>query len=439
MGRLFGTDGIRGVANGFLSAPLAFQVGRAAAGVLEGKAPIAIGMDPRRSSDMLAMSAASGVCSACRDAVMLGVVTTPAVAYLTERYGCGGGIMISASHNPPEYNGIKIFTGDGLKLPDDMESRIEEIVAEGGSSGGIPGRVRHMHAAAVRDYAGHLCGCAGGRLDGLRIAVDCANGAAAVTARALFTALGAEVHVLGCDMSGGQINVGCGAMHMEYLAEYVAENMLDAGVAFDGDGDRCLFVDETGAIVDGDGIMAICALDMKRREGLPGVVGTVMSNLGFVKFCEANGLEFEAAQVGDRYVLEHMLEKGCRLGGEQSGHIIFLEHAATGDGQLTALKLLTIMARKRMPLSRLAAVMRRYPQKLVNVPVSDAGRATLGSDAAVCGAVDAARARLGAEGRILVRASGTEPVIRIMAEAADQALVEAVVDDVARVVSVRLG
>lgn len=436
--KLFGTDGIRGIANDFLNGPLALRVGGAAAALAD-SGPVAVGMDTRRSSEMLAMALAAGACGAGRDVIMLGVVPTPAVAYLAGLYGCGVGVMISASHNPPEYNGIKLFTGDGLKLTEALESRVEALVAEEKPPVGEKcGRVRDACEAARRDYIDHLRGCCDVRLDGLRVAVDCANGAAAVTARELFTSLGAQAHMLGCNAESGSINVGCGTMHMEHISEYVVANRLDCGVAFDGDADRCLFTDETGALVDGDMIMAICAADMRKREGLRSVVGTAMSNMGLVRFCAEQGIEFEATDVGDRHVLERMLRDGCPLGGEQSGHIIFLRHAPTGDGQLTALKLLSIMRREGLPLSRLASVMRRYPQQTLNVRISAAGKSGLRDDGEIARAVARARARLGGEGRLLVRPSGTEPVIRVTAEGEDPAAVKQAVEDVARTIRKRL-
>lgn len=441
MGRLFGTDGIRGVANAELNCSLALRIGAAAACVLTGgrrRAVFALGMDTRASSDMLALSVAAGLCSAGADVIMLGIAPTPAVAYLVGKYKCDAGVMISASHNPPEFNGIKLFSGDGMKLPDDLEERIETLIQSGADMSAPPlgtdvGRVTYAHHRAADDYAAHLRSAATIPLDGLRIAVDCANGAAAVTARELFSGLGAEVHMLGCDIASGNINEACGSTHMERLAEYVTEHALDAGVAFDGDADRCLCVDETGALVDGDMILAICAMDMKKRGhlALNGVVGTVMSNLGLIKFCRRENIGFEATRVGDRYVLEKMMQDGYNLGGEQSGHIIFRDIATTGDGQLTALNLLSLMRREGRRLSELAAVMTRYPQQMINVPVSADGKLKFYTDPSVKAAIESAKATLGDEGRILVRTSGTEPVIRVMTEGANEAAIRAAAEKVA--------
>lgn len=442
MGRLFGTDGVRGIANADMNCDLALRIGAAAARVLAvtgRRAVFAVGMDTRASSDMLALSAAAGLCSAGADVMMMGVTPTPAVSYLAVKYKCDAAIMISASHNSPEFNGIKLFAGDGMKLPDDMEARIEAIIESGADTcappGGI-GRVTDVRCRAAEDYAAHLRSAAEISLNGLRIAVDCANGAAAATARDLFTSLGAEAHMLGCDTESGRINEGCGSTHMDFIAEYVAGHALDAGFAFDGDADCCLCVDETGALVDGDAIMAICALDMKNRGKLAtgGIVGTAMSNLGLIRFCRREGIGFTSAQVGDRYVLERMLKEGCNLGGEQSGHIIFRDYAGTGDGQLTALMLLSIMRRSGRKLSELAAIMTRCPQHMINVPAGSGSRLKFQSDPHVA-AIEAAKEALGDGGRILVRASGTEPAIRVMAEGENEAEVRAAAESVAAALS----
>lgn len=445
MGRLFGTDGVRGVANVELTCALAMQIGAAAACVLAGtdknrRTRVAIGMDTRISSPMLALSVAAGLNSAGADALLLGVTPTPAVAYLVGKYRCDAGIMISASHNPPEFNGIKLFSRDGTKLPDDLEERIEGIIASDDYLCELPdgvsvGQTTGLHERALNDYIAQLISTVDTSLDGLKIAVDCANGAAGATARRLFTSLGAQTHMLGCNQDGAQINVNCGSTHMDKLSRFVVENQLDAGIAFDGDADRCLCVDETGNLVDGDMIMAICARDMKSQGKLSQntIVGTVMSNLGFVKFCQNNGIAFESTRVGDRYVLEKMLQDGYNLGGEQSGHIIFRDHAATGDGQLTALRLLSIMRREGKPLSALSSVMTRYPQHMINVPVSPEGRLAFYTDPDVQSAIDAARDALGEDGRILVRTSGTEPVIRVMTEGESEQVIRKIAQDVADV------
>ena len=448
MGRLFGTDGVRGIANDKLTCELALKIGRAAAAVLSGgsrRRPVfAVGMDTRISSDMLMMSLTAGLCSTGADVIVLGVVPTPAVAFLVGKYKADAGVMISASHNSAEFNGIKIFSGDGYKLPDELEERIEQIVLDQVETpklvaGDDIGKVIHKQTA-IKDYVDHLKSTVPFNLEGLRIAVDCANGSASMTAQKLFTELGADCHILFCDPDGVNINAGCGSTHMEALTQYVVENRLDAGVAFDGDADRCLCVDDKGHLVDGDFIMAICALDMKKRGKLSRdtVVGTIMTNLGFIKFCEANALRFNATKVGDRFVLEEMLLEEYDFGGEQSGHIIFRDFATTGDGQLTAVQLLSLMRREGKPLSELASIMTRYPQSMINVHVSPEGKLNFYTDPQVKAAIEEAKKKLGDNGRVVVRVSGTEPLIRVMTEGQDEALIEQVAKDTASVVKERL-
>lgn len=447
MGRLFGTDGIRGVAGRELTAELAMKVGRAAASVLSDglkrKPTLLIGYDTRISSSMLSAAVAAGICSAGADVTLLGVVPTPAVAYLVKHYHADAGVMISASHNTFEYNGIKIFNGEGYKLPDELEERIETLIEADGSSktavGDGMGGIRRAEGA-VDDYLAHLRASCPISLDGVRIAVDCANGSASVTAGALFTSLGAEVHLLHREPNGININTNCGSTHIESLAEYVAAHNMDCGLAFDGDADRLLCIDEAGALVDGDRIMAICALDLKERGKLTHqtAVGTVMTNLGFSRFCEENEIRFIATKVGDRYVLEEMLLGEYAIGGEQSGHIIFREFATTGDGQLTAVQLLSIMKRKGLPLSQLAAVMRKYPQTMVNITATADGKLHFYTDPEIRRALDRAAVELGSGGRIVVRPSGTEPLIRIMAEGEELSVIQRITDGVASVIRDRL-
>ena len=451
MGRLFGTDGVRGVANQTLTRELAMDIGAAAAMVLSGinarRRPVfVIGMDTRISSDMLALSAASGLCSVGADVIMLGTVPTPAVAFLVGKYKADAGIMISASHNPAEYNGIKLFSGDGTKLPDELEERIEAIVLDRAAPiprplGAGVGKVTYMNDRAPRDYVDHLRSTVAFSLDGLNIAVDCANGSASVSAQLLFESLGAKVHMLSCEPDGMNINDNCGSTHMETLTQYVIDNHLDAGIAFDGDADRCLCVDENGRQIDGDMIMAICALDMKKRGMLARntVVGTIMTNLGFIKFCEHEGIHFAATKVGDRYVLEEMLLEDYYFGGEQSGHVIFRHFATTGDGQLTAIQLLSLMRREGKPLSQLADVMTRYPQCMINVRVSPEGKLAFYTDPDVKAAIDDAKSQLGTEGRFVVRTSGTEPLIRVMVEGSDDEKIHAVAQSVADTIKRTLG
>ena len=448
MGRLFGTDGVRGVANRELTCELAMNIGRAAAMVLTDSGhrhpKVLIGKDTRISSDMLEAAMTAGLCSVGANVVRLGVVTTPAVAYLVGKYGADAGVMLTASHNPCEFNGIKIFSGDGYKLPDALEEQVESIVLDhaqapdrpvGGAVGGVteaPG--------AVRDYVDHIKATVPISLDGMRVGLDCANGSASVTAQLLFSELGAQCHMLSDRPNGINVNDACGSTHMESLMRFVKENHLDAGFAFDGDADRCLAVDENGNLVDGDFLMAICAADLKScgRLAKDTVVGTIMTNMGFMRFCDENGIKFEATKVGDRYVLEEMLLEGDNFGGEQSGHIIFHDFATTGDGQLTAAQLLCILKRRQAKLSSLATLMARFPQVMVNVEVAPEGKLRFYTDPQVREAVEGAKEHLGSRGRVVVRPSGTEPLLRVMAEGEDPEEIARVADSVANVLRERL-
>ena len=394
---------------------------------------------------MLAAAITAGLCSVGADVINLGVVPTPAVAFLVGKYKCDMGIMISASHNPAEFNGIKIFSGDGHKLPDALEEKIEALVLdEKESLKSAPsrdiGKVTYKDTA-IDDYINHLKSTVAFSLEGLNIAVDCANGASSGTAEKLLTELGANVHMLFDNPDGLNINDNCGSTHMEALREYVVNNSLDAGLAFDGDADRFLCVDDAGKIIDGDQIMAICASDMMERGKLPkkSVVGTIMSNLGFIKFCEENGIRFVATKVGDRFVLEEMLLEGYGFGGEQSGHIIFIDFATTGDGQLTAIQLLSILKRKNVKLSELSDIMTKYPQTMINLTVSAEGKLAYYTEEKVKEAIDNAKNVLGDDGRIIVRPSGTEPLIRVMVEGKDKKVIDKVAKDVASVIMERLG
>ena len=429
MGRLFGTDGVRGIANEFLGCERAMQIGRAVASVLSGgrrsHPVVVVGMDTRLSGNMLACALEAGLCSVGADVIDLGVVPTPAVAYLVGKYKANAGIMISASHNPSEYNGIKIFSEEGYKLPDALEERIESIVLDGTPEVCLAGakeigKVTYAERA-VDDYVEHLCSTTSHSLDGLRIAVDCANGSASVSAKKLFEALGADAHIMFADPDGYNINDACGSTHMEALRECVLSGGYDAGIAYDGDADRFLCIDETGDMIDGDIIMAILALDMKQRGKLAGntVVGTVMTNFGFGKFCQSNDINFEATKVGDRYVLERMLLDGYNFGGEQSGHIIFRDFCTTGDGQLTSIQLLSLMRRCGEKLSELKKVMTRYPQAMVNIKISNEAKVAFYTDSNAKKLIKKTEKAIGEKGRLLIRPSGTEPLIRVMAEGED--------------------
>lgn len=449
MGSLFGTDGIRGIANEELTAELALNVGRAAATVLsEGNRrnpKFVIGCDTRLSSGMLASAAIAGLCSVGADVIDLGVIPTPAVAFLVGKYKADAGIMISASHNPYEYNGLKIFSGDGYKLPDALEEEIENIIT-GKSKHGIKAVGSSIGSVtkaenAVKDYVNHLKSTVPYSLDGMKIALDCSNGSASVTARKLFEELGAECHMLFDKPDGTNINDGCGSTHPEFICNYVKEHHLDAGAAFDGDADRCFCVDDKGNLIDGDNIMAICAPDMKMRGKLSKntIVGTIMTNLGFIKFCEDNGIDFAATKVGDRYVLEQMLLEDFNFGGEQSGHIIFRDFATTGDGQLTAIQLLSQIRRTGERLSDLSCCMKKFPQTLINVKVSNDGKLAFYTDRVIKAATEDAREKLGADGRLVLRASGTEPLIRVMTEHKDGEIARSVAEELALVVEKQLG
>ena len=448
MGRLFGTDGVRGVANTELTCERAMAIGRAAAAVLtEGcnhRPVFVIGADTRLSSDMLMCSVMAGLCSVGADVIRLGTVPTPAVAYLVGKYQADAGIMISASHNPAEFNGIKIFSGDGFKLPDLLEERIEAIVLDKAVDLPVPtgagvGKIRYAENAC-RDYIDHIKSTMTQSLAGLRIAIDSANGSASRTAEMLFTELGADVHMLADHPDGININEGCGSTHMEALAEYVREHGMDCGVAFDGDADRCLCVDENGNLVDGDMIMSICAMDLKERGKLNhnAVVGTVMTNFGFGKFCEEYGLHFVATIVGDRFMQEEMIQEDYSFGGEQSGHVIFREYATTGDGQLTAAQLLSVISRTGKSLSDLNRRMVKYPQRMENIRVNDDGKLRFYTDHAIKEAIDEAKAFLGESGRVVVRPSGTEPLIRVMAEGESEESIAHAVKTVSDAIKARL-
>jgi phosphoglucosamine mutase len=448
MGRLFGTDGVRGVANSELTCELAMSIGRAAAMVLtdgDHRHPkVLIGRDTRISSDMLESAMAAGLCSVGANVVRLGVIPTPAVAFLVGKYKADAGVMLTASHNPCEFNGIKIFSGDGYKLPDALEEQIEAIVLDHAQEPACPvgGDVGCISEApnVVRDYIDHIKSTVAFSLGGMKIGVDCANGCASRTAETLFTELGAECHMLADEPNGVNVNENCGSTHMESLMDFVRENGLDAGVAFDGDADRCLAVDEKGRLVDGDFLMAICAADMKSRGKLEknAIVGTIMTNMGFGRFCEENGMKFVATKVGDRYVLEEMLLEGYNFGGEQSGHIIFRDFATTGDGQLTAAQLLSVVHRREANLSSLATLMARFPQVMVNVEVKPEGKLRFYTDEEVRKAVEKAKTQLGAAGRVIVRPSGTEPLLRVMVEGEDPEAIGGIANSVADVIRERL-
>jgi len=444
LGRLFGTDGVRGRANADLTPELALSVARAAAGVLADRdgtdRPVAVvGRDPRASGEMLEAAVVAGLASVGAEVLRAGVVPTPALAHLTGSTGADLGVMISASHNPMPDNGIKLFSRGGHKLPDADEARIEHEIAEGASSDHRPtgagiGRVRDL-PGALDDYLGHLLSTVDQPLDGLRLVVDCAHGAAFASAPEAYRRAGATVHSIGCEPDGWNINDGVGSTHLGPLIETVRAQGADLGIAHDGDADRCLAVTADGEVVDGDAILAICAIALHERGALKDdtVVATVMSNLGFHHAMRDAGIAVQTTAVGDRYVLEALRTGDLSLGGEQSGHVVFLDHATTGDGLLTGLALLSRMRATGSSLAELAAVVRRLPQTLVNVPVRD--RLAVAASEQVAEAVNAVEAELGDTGRVLLRPSGTEQLVRVMVEAPSQHQADEVAHRLATVVA----
>lgn len=441
MGRIFGTDGARGVANTELTCELAFRLGQAF--VRFAGPHLVLGRDTRRSGIMLEDSLVAGITSSGGTAHLCGIIPTPAVALLTRQLGLDGGVVISASHNPPEFNGIKLFSGEGKKLSDAVEDEIEDYLSHGvsrpedrpiGDGVGKPVKVEH----ARQRYVAHAIDTIEGDLEGMTIAVDCAHGAACKTTPAALRDLGAEVFATNTRYTGVDINVNCGSTHLEPIRELVAQTGACCGIAHDGDADRVLFVDEHGHEIDGDHMLAICAVQMKEMGLLPSneVVSTVMANLGFVRAMERRGIKVTQTQVGDRYVLERMLEDGANLGGEQSGHIIFLDHNSTGDGLITALQVLAVMKKTDLPLSRLAQIVQKYPQRLINI--AGVRKDELDDCAPVWEAVRKAEGHLGDTGRVLVRKSGTEPLVRVMVEAASVEDCNGCAEAIAHVVEVEL-
>lgn len=434
MGRLFGTDGVRGVANTELTGEMAYQLGRAGAYVLTKEkkhAPrILVAMDTRISGDMLESALVAGICSVGAHAVLAGVIPTPAVAYLVRHYRLDAGVMISASHNPVEYNGIKFFSDQGYKLSDELEDEIEDIVLSRmevlpcPTGNGIG--TRGYAEEALDDYITFLRNSTTERFQGIKVALDCANGAAYKAAPITMLELGAQLCIIHNEPDGTNINDKCGSTHMEDLVALVKENGADIGFAFDGDADRCLAVDENGQVIDGDKILAICGCDMKARGELKKdtIVGTVMSNLGLTMMGRENEISVLQTNVGDRYVLESMLAEGYNLGGEQSGHIIFLDYNSTGDGVLTAIQLLSVMNRSGKKASELAKTMEVMPQVLVNARVNNARKNEYMEVPEIKAAIEALQEKFSSDGRVLIRTSGTEPLVRVMIEGKDKEAME---------------
>ena len=434
MARLFGTDGVRGVANDELTPLLAMQLGQAGAYVLtkekEHKPTIMVGCDTRISGDMLANALMAGACSVGANCVYVGVIPTPAVAYLTQKYRVDAGVVISASHNPVEFNGIKFFDGNGYKLPDELEDEIERLIRENMPGIKLPigpgvGKVKYR-TDAREEYINHSIKAVPVNLSGMRIVVDCAEGASFYTSVETLKELGGSVVAIHNNPDGTNINANCGSTHMEELQARVVYEKANIGLAFDGDADRLLAVDENGKVVDGDQIMAIVGNHMKSQGKLKKdtIVATIMSNLGFFLMGEKNGLTIEKTKVGDRYVLERMKEIGASLGGEQSGHIIFLDENTTGDGLLSALHLLQVMVETGKKLSELACIMEVLPQALVNAKVENHKKDKYLEYPQIAEAISELEKEFAGQGRVLIRPSGTEPLVRVMIEGKDQQVIQ---------------
>lgn len=429
MGRLFGTDGVRGVANSELTPELAFNLGKAGAAVLrkENRRPIiVIGKDTRVSGDMLENALTAGILAVGGNVIKVGVIPTPAVAYLVRHYKADAGIVISASHNPFEYNGIKFFNGEGYKLDDAIEEKIEDIIIRDidpnlHSTGEDLGRCLEAEDSAVELYCKFLLSTMDRKLDGMKVVLDCANGASFKTAPKVYRALGAEVITIGCEPNGVNINDRIGSTHPEKLQQKVIEERADIGLAFDGDADRLIVVDERGMVIDGDKTICICAKMLKESGELAEnkVTATVMSNLGFHKYIESLGAEVEVTGVGDRYVLESMLQTGCIIGGEQSGHIIFLNHTTTGDGTLASLQFVKAALDSGKKPSELSSEIKIFPQVLVNAKVANDNKKIYMEDAEIKSEIKKIEDIMAGEGRILIRPSGTEPLVRVMIEGQD--------------------
>lgn len=443
MSRMFGTDGVRGIANTELTAELAYSLGRAGAFVLtEGthKPKILVAKDTRISGDMLESALVAGILSVGAEAVILGVVPTPAVAHLTREYNADAGVMISASHNPVEYNGIKFFDGRGYKLSDELEDQIQAVIEnnfEGVPSpvGGDVGR-SYTEETALREYIDYAMSTIKTDLKGLRIALDCANGAAYKAAVKAFRALGARVYVINDNPDGNNINENCGSTHMEELMDYVVRKNCDIGFAFDGDADRCLAVDEKGNLVNGDFILALCGKHLKEINRLKDntVVVTVMSNLGLDIAFKEMGINCLKTKVGDRYVLEEMIKGNYVLGGEQSGHIIFSKYNSTGDGLVTALQIASIVKKNKKPLSELCSIMKQLPQTLVNAVVPNEKKNIYLEDKEIVEEIQRIESILDGRGRVLIRPSGTEPLVRVMLEGENQEEIDKLAHNLANMI-----
>jgi len=449
MGKLFGTDGVRGVANTELTGQLAFQVGQAGAYVLtketKRQPKIIVARDTRISGTMLEAALVAGICSVGAKAISIGVVPTPAVAYLTRELGADAGVMISASHNPLEFNGIKFFNSEGYKLRDELEDEIENLILTRSDSIPMPTGENigtwDMDHSTIEQYIDFVCSTIPGNLNGVKVLIDCANGAASEVAPIALKRLGADVEVIHYKPNGVNINRLCGSTHMTDLQNQVIGRSMEAGIAFDGDADRCLAVDEKGETIDGDQILSIIGLDMKQggRLNKDTIVATVMSNLGLSVMSKAENINLIQTRVGDRYVLEKMHKHNYNLGGEQSGHVIFLDYNTTGDGLITAIQLLYIMKKTGKPLSELKACMDVFPQVLINAHVKNENKHAYLEDLEIQEAIEVLEQKFKGEGRVLIRPSGTEPLVRVMIEGKDKAVLEEEAKKLADFIEEKLG
>ena len=442
MGRLFGTDGARGIAGGELTADLAMKIGASAAYVLgeSKKIKVIVGIDTRYSGNMLACAVNAGLLSMGADVIFVGVVPTPAVSFLVTQINADMGVMISASHNPAKYNGIKLFNNKGYKLADEIEEKIEyyildEKLPECTNIG------RYERDENLKNKYINFLYTLANDYNGLKVVVDCANGSASATAPTLFEKLNVNAEIIFDNPDGVNINDNCGSTHLDALISKVKETGADLGIAYDGDADRCLLVTNDGDVIDGDYVLAICGKYLKEKGRLNNnaIVGTVMSNLGLRKFCESENINFVATKVGDRYVLEEMLDKDYVIGGEQSGHVIFKEYANTGDGELTSLMVLNILSERKCKLSELASIMDKYPQVLVNVNVTKEGKTSFGEDAEINVLIKKYEEELNGDGRILIRASGTENLIRVMIEGKNTDEISRMANDIADLINKKFG
>ena len=450
MGRLFGTDGVRGVANSELTPELAFKLGKAGAHVLSknnnDKPVVLIGKDTRISGDMLEDALSAGILAVGGNVIKVGVLPTPAVAYLVKHYRADVGVVISASHNPFEYNGIKFFNGEGFKLDDEIEDQIEDIIIRNTDvnshiTGDRLGRCLDADEDALEIYAKYLVSTIDCRLDGLKLVLDCANGASYKVAQMVYEMLGADVTVIGNQPTGLNINKGCGSTHPEKLQEEVVKQGAFIGLAYDGDADRLIAVDELGRIVDGDKLICICAKMLQDAGELKDnkVTATVMSNIGFHKYLENLGCTVDVTAVGDRYVLESMMKTGCVIGGEQSGHIIFRNHSTTGDGILSSLQLVKAVLNSGKKVSELSDEIEIYPQVLKNARVKNENKSKYSTDPVICEAIQKVEAEMEGKGRVLIRPSGTEPLVRVMLEGQDVDHITELAQDLAKLLTKRFG